>query len=99
MWVLDLIRRVRGGSRKDALHWLAQRLGILLDSAPLSRGDRRRYTQARQGAPELSLVAEPWWTERREALDRAPLAGGARLFAETSYPDERRFVMILLVKV
>jgi hypothetical protein len=33
--VLDLIRRVRGGTRADALEWLAELKGVSMDSRPL----------------------------------------------------------------
>jgi hypothetical protein len=80
--VLDLIQHVRGGSRADALHWLADSGGVPLNNRPLSPPDRRRYAQARRDAPELGRVALLWWIERRreleeykaEALERGDLA-------------------------
>jgi hypothetical protein len=75
---LDLIQHVRGGSRADAVRWLADCLGVASDGAPLSREDRRRYAQAREHAPEIAQAATLWHTERcgeldefkREALER-----------------------------
>jgi len=67
--VLDLVQHVRGGSRADALRWLAEWRSIPLDSAPLSRDDRRRYAQAREHAPALARAATLWHPERLEELD------------------------------
>jgi hypothetical protein len=70
--ILALIQHVRGGSRAEALRWLADHRGITLDGdAPPSPAERRRYAQARRDAPELARAAGLWWTERREALERA----------------------------
>src|SRR5215472_11919197 len=40
--VLDLIVHVRGGSRQDALRWLADYQGTPLDDRPLSAAERAR---------------------------------------------------------
>jgi hypothetical protein len=70
--ILDLIVHVRGGTRGEALRWLADWRCVRLDGdAPLSSIDRRRYAQARRDAPELARVAGLWYAERREALERA----------------------------
>jgi hypothetical protein len=44
--VLDLIRRVRGGTRSDALEWLAELNGVSVDSRPLR--DRASITATQQ---------------------------------------------------
>jgi hypothetical protein len=68
--ILDLIRHVRGGTRGQALRWLADAMGIELDgNTPLSREQRRRYARARHDAPELARVAKLWHAERRAELD------------------------------
>lgn len=70
--VLDLIQRVRGGSRGDALRWLADWRGVrLAGDAPLSPVERRRYAQAHRAAPKLARAAWLWWRERREVLEEA----------------------------
>jgi hypothetical protein len=67
--ILDLIRRVRGGSRAEAAHWLADLLGVRLDSGRLPQVARRRFAHARQHAPELARAAFFWWRARREELE------------------------------
>jgi hypothetical protein len=69
--ILDLIVRVRGGTRGEALRWLADWRCVRLDGdAPLSFTDRHRYAQARRDAPELARKAGLWYAERREDLER-----------------------------
>jgi hypothetical protein len=52
--VLDLVVRVRGGSRQDALRWVADLVGCPLDDRPLSAFDRTRWVkQQRQIEREL----------------------------------------------
>jgi hypothetical protein len=48
--VLDLVARVRGGSRQDALKWLADFAGIPLQDSPLSPADRARFAEERKQA-------------------------------------------------
>ena len=57
--VLDLIQRVLGYNRTDALRWLSGLTGLALADSPLSAADRRRYARARWEAAEI--VA---WRER-----------------------------------
>jgi hypothetical protein len=77
--VLDLIRRVRGCGRGDALRWLAELNGITLDDRPLSPAERREYARQRAEASELAawrgrLVdalkreRERWWEIYHAAL-------------------------------
>lgn len=52
--VLDLVVRVRGGSRQDALRWVADLVGYPLDDRPLPARERSRWVkQQRQIAREL----------------------------------------------
>jgi hypothetical protein len=68
--ILDLIRHVRGGTRGQALRWLADAMGIELDgNTPLSPKQRQCYARARHDAPELARVATLWHAERRGELD------------------------------
>jgi hypothetical protein len=67
---LALIQHIRGGSRGEALKWLADMMGIELDgNTPLSPERRQRYARARHDAPELARVATLWHAERRAELD------------------------------
>ncbi len=45
--VLDLVIQIRGGSRVDALRWLADFVGVQLDDTPLSTAERARWTRER----------------------------------------------------
>ncbi len=64
--VLDLVQRVLGYSRADALRWLADLAGMPLADRPMDAADRRRYVRARGEAVEI--VA---WRERlTDALKR-----------------------------
>jgi hypothetical protein len=45
--VLDLVVRVQGGSRADALRWVADCAGISVDDRPLSSADRQRWARER----------------------------------------------------
>jgi hypothetical protein len=75
---LALIRYVRGGTKSEAVRWLADMRGVTLDNAPLSMADKRRYAQARERAPELARAAEIWFIERREELERVKARALAR---------------------
>jgi hypothetical protein len=68
--VLDLIQHVRGGSRADALRWLADWYALPLDGAQLSPEERRRYAHARAHAPDLARAASLWHGERLGELDQ-----------------------------
>jgi hypothetical protein len=46
--ILDLVQRVRGGSRADALRWLADFAGVVIDDRPESRADRRAFAERRE---------------------------------------------------
>jgi len=63
--VLDLVMRVRGGTRRDALRWAADFAGVPLDDRPLSAGDRARCA-AEQGQMERDLRQARHW--RRTAV-------------------------------
>jgi hypothetical protein len=67
--VLDLIQHVRGGSRFDALRWLADSRCVTLHNESATKQDRRRYAQARRDAPALARAAALWHTERCGELD------------------------------
>jgi hypothetical protein len=68
--VLDLITHVRGGTRREALKWLADWQGVQLDGARWSNENRRRYAKASRQAPELARAATLWLTERRAELEQ-----------------------------
>lgn len=64
--VLDLVVRVRGGSRADALRWCADLVGIPLDDHPLSPADRARWVQERRLLDRELPAARLW---RRAAIE------------------------------
>jgi hypothetical protein len=58
--ILDLVRRVRGGTRADALRWLGALTGVPLDQKPLSRLQKRQYAALRDQAEDLAQQCT-WW--------------------------------------
>ena len=65
--VLDLIQHVRGGSRKEALEWLAGLLCIPLDDRPLTEAQKRQYARQRAAAEREAGELIAW----RDGLVRA----------------------------
>lgn len=65
--VLELVVRVRGGSRADALRWLADYAGIPLGDQPLSSADRARWAAERRET-ERDLPAARAWRQTAIAL-------------------------------
>ncbi len=66
--ILDLVVRVRGGGRADALRWCAELAGIPLDDKPLSAADRTRWAAERREL-ERELPNALLW--RRAAVSMA----------------------------
>jgi hypothetical protein len=64
--VLDLIVQFRGGSRQDALRWLAEFAGIPLQDKPLSPAERQRWARERQEVEQHIANAQYW---RRAAVN------------------------------
>lgn len=64
--VLDLIVQLRGGSRADALRWVAEFAGVPLDDKPFSAEDRARWAAERREL-ERELPAARLW--RRAAIE------------------------------
>jgi hypothetical protein len=58
--VLDLVVRVRGGSRRDALRWCADFAGIPLQDQPWSTEDRQRWARKRQHIEQHLPDAQYW---------------------------------------
>jgi hypothetical protein len=58
--VLDLVQRIRGGTRQDALRWVADFAGIPLNDQPLSPEDRRRWARERQEIEQHLTDAQYW---------------------------------------
>jgi hypothetical protein len=58
--VIDLVVCVRGGSRQEALRWLADFAGIPLDDQPLSPEDRRRWARERREIEQHLINAQYW---------------------------------------
>jgi hypothetical protein len=83
--VLDLIVRAKGGSRKDALGWLANFAGVKLDDAPMTQAEKRALAkrraadiadlrQARLFANAAAIMAEQTLEDLGPCdLQRAPL--------------------------
>jgi hypothetical protein len=69
--VLDLIRRVRGGSRYDALRWLAVYAGVPLDDRPLSQDERERWAEERRRV-ERDLPTARYWRDTVVRLAEDP---------------------------
>jgi len=63
--LLDLVVHVRGGTRHDALNWVAGVAGITLDEEPLSPEERAKWA-AEQRKLERLLPAARYW--RRAAV-------------------------------
>ena len=63
--VLDLVIRVRGGNRADALRWCADLAGMPMDDTPLSAAERARWARERREI-ERDMPAARYW--RRAAV-------------------------------
>jgi len=64
--VLDLVVKVRGGNRADALRWAADLAGVPLDDKPLSAEDCARWAAERRELERDLPMARLW---RRAAID------------------------------
>ena len=58
--ILDLVQRVLGGSRTDALRWVAELTGVPLQDTPLSAADRERWVRERRELDEFLPRARHW---------------------------------------
>jgi hypothetical protein len=58
--ILDLIVQVRGGSRADALRWLADFAGVRLDDRPLSVEERAKWARERADLECILPTAQFW---------------------------------------
>jgi hypothetical protein len=65
--ILDLVVRVRGGSRQDALRWCADLAGVPMDDTPLSAADRARWAAERREL-ERNLPTAQYWQRAAVAL-------------------------------
>jgi hypothetical protein len=63
--ILDLVVRVRGGNRADALRWLADFAGVPFEDTPLAADDRERRAQERRELERALPDARHW---RRAAV-------------------------------
>jgi hypothetical protein len=66
--VLDLVVRVRGGNRADALRFVADLTGLPMDDTPLTPEDRERWAAERREL-ERELPTARYW--RRAAVSMA----------------------------
>ncbi len=86
--VLDLVSLVRGGSRQDALKWLADYLGVPLDDKPLSPEDRARWAAERREL-ERDLPGARYWRRAAVTLSEESLDWEkSRLFDSTDRPAD-----------
>lgn len=58
--ILDLIQTVLGCDRRGAVHWLANHLGVELDSEPLSPSARRQWARRRARAEREARSLADW---------------------------------------
>ncbi|MFN0171528.1 MAG: hypothetical protein ACKV22_34355 [Bryobacteraceae bacterium] len=61
--VLDLIQRVRGGDRREALVWLADFAGVSLDERPMTPTERQEWARRRALAEREAAAVEAWREE------------------------------------
>jgi hypothetical protein len=67
--VIDLVQHVRGGSRQDALRWLASMTGIAIDDQPLKRHDRTDWWNEQRIKREAFYFASAAWVLAEDALE------------------------------
>jgi hypothetical protein len=84
--VLDLVVAVRGGSRQDALRWLADFAGVAMDDTPLSAEDRQRWAEERR-ALERDLPDARWWRRTAVALSEELLCALKSSFFDPTAED------------
>jgi hypothetical protein len=72
--IVDLVAKIRGGSRADALHWCADLAGVPLDDKPFTAADRRRWAAERR-ALEHDLPAAKYWQRTAIVLCDEKLLG------------------------
>jgi|SRR5581483_1673651 len=58
--MLDLVVRVRGGSRRDALQWIADLVGVQLDDKPQSREERNQWIEEQRRTQRELRSARQW---------------------------------------
>jgi hypothetical protein len=68
--VLDLVQRVRGGTRAEALHFVAEVAGLPLDDKPLSPRRRQVYAAYRHQAGSLAQQCAWWVRASIQELER-----------------------------
>jgi hypothetical protein len=86
--VLDLVARIRGGGRQDALKWVAQFAGVGLDDRPLSPAEKQRWAEQRREV-NRELPAARYW--KRAAINMSEDLLSllkARLFDPTPDPED-----------
>jgi hypothetical protein len=80
--MLDLVQRVHGCNRADALRWVADLAGVALDDRPAAREDRRTFAERRKVATAVAQEIESW----RNAL--IPIMNARKLAAVRLGDDE-----------
>ncbi|HLK64726.1 MAG TPA: hypothetical protein VKU19_14875 [Bryobacteraceae bacterium] len=65
--VLDLVAKIRGGSRQDALHWCAEYAGLPLEDSAISDEDRARWAAQRRET-DRNLPSARYWKRAAIAM-------------------------------
>ena len=86
--VLDLVVRVRGGSRRDALRWVADFTGRPLDDRRLSALERTRWGRQQQEI-ESELPKARLWRRTAVALGEQVLSGLKGELTDLTRPLEK----------
>ena len=77
--VLDLVVRIRGGSREDALKWCAEFAGVPLDTQPIAAVERADWAGQQRELPN----AQYWRTEAIRTSENLLVLLKAALFDPT----------------
>lgn len=85
--VLDLVARIRGGGRQDALRWLAEFAGVRLDDRPLSEEDRTRWAREQRNL-ERDLPKAKYWQRAAIVLGEDLLARLKASFFDLTAQDQ-----------
>jgi hypothetical protein len=83
--MLDLVVRIRGGSRQDALKWVAEFAGHPLKERPLSASERARWG-TRQRKIEAELPKARLWQRAALALGEQVLGGLKAALTDPTLP-------------
>ena len=86
--VLDLVQRIDGGSRQEAVKWVADFAGVPLDDQPLSREQRHEWAEERRRIEHHLPVAALWRRAATKLADELLDVLKAALFDPTQPQPE-----------